>query len=304
MAYLFWTTALLLFSSLEVVSKPIMGQVDPFTMTFMRFFIGGLFLFFISFLINGFSYQKAAKSIEAGRILTHGKGDIAKPLHQVMIKADFLKILFIGSLNTIFSMTMLQLSVKYSNASSAATLISTSPLFTALFAYLIISEKVSQRKKIGIGLGLVGIFTFGLGMLEGDTFLGILFGIIASVTFGMYSVLLRRHIARYGPLRCTAYSTFFPSLIYCLLLLLAGQLKIPALNAQGWLIVFYLGICVTGIAYYALLEAVNRMGATIAMRLFYVKPVVATLFALIFLSEPVGMVKIVGMGIIIFSLFL
>ena len=279
MAYLFWTIALLLFSSLEVVSKPIMGQVDPFTMTFMRFFIGGLFLFFISTLVRRAGYQK-------------------------MIKADFFKIVFIGSLNTIFSMTMLQLSIKYGNASSAATLISTSPLFTALFAYLIISEKVTKRKKIGIALGLVGIITFGFGMLEGDTLAGILFGIIAAVTFGMYSVLLRRHIARYGPLRCTAYSTLIPSLIYGFFLLITGQFTIPVLDTQGWVIVFYLGICVTGIAYYALLEAVNRMGATIAMRLFYVKPVVATTFALIFLSEPVGFVKIIGMGIIIFSLFL
>ncbi|MEA1885401.1 MAG: EamA family transporter [Thermotogota bacterium] len=297
MAYLFWTIALLLFSSLEVVSKPIMGEVDPFTMTFMRFFIGGLFLFFISVLVSRLSYKKALKNLVKGEKIT-------SPRYQKIIRADFLKIVFIGSLNTIFSMTMLQLSVKYGNASSAATLISTSPLFTALFAYLIISEKVSKRKKFGIVLGLVGIIIFGFGMLEGDTLAGILFGIIAAVTFGMYSVLLRIHIARYGPLRCTAYSTLIPSLIYGFFLIITGQFTIPALDAQGWVIVFYLGICVTGIAYYALLEAVNRMGATIAMRLFYVKPVVATAFALSFLSEPVGPIKIIGMGIIIFSLFL
>ena len=279
MAYLFWTIALLLFSSLEVVSKPIMGVVDPFTMTFMRFFIGGVFLFSLSGFVKKTGYQK-------------------------MVKADFFKIVFIGSLNTIFSMTMLQLSVKYGNASSAATLISTSPLFTAFFAYLIISEKVNKRKKLGIALGLIGIITFGFGMLEGDSLAGIIFGVIAAITFGMYSVLLRRHIARYGPLRCTAYSTLFPSLIYGLLLFLTGNFNIPVLDGRGWLIVFYLGIFVTGIAYYSLLEAVNRMGATIAMRLFYVKPVVATTFALILLAEPVGFIKIIGMGIIIFSLFL
>jgi len=279
LAYLFWIIALVLFSSLEVVSKPIMGQVDPFTMTFMRFFIGGLSLFVISSLVK-------------------------RPDEKKMVKADFFKIIFIGCINTIFSMTMLQLSIKHSNASSAATLISTSPIFTAVFAYLIISEKISQRKKIGILLGLVGIITFGIGMLEGDSLSGILFGIVASVTFGLYSVLLRRHIARYGSLRCTAYSTLFPSLIYGGILVLSGKLKIPTLDVQGWLIIAYLGIFVTGVAYYALLEAVNRMGATNAMRLFYVKPVVATGLALIFLQEPVGVVKIAGMGIIIFSLFL
>ncbi len=297
MAYLFWTIALVLFSSLEVVSKPIMGQVDPFTMTFLRFFIGGLFLFFISSMVSGV----ARKKIKKNRV---SDPHLVPSVDQKMVKADFFKIIFIGSLNTIFSMTMLQLSIKHGTASSAATLISTSPLFTALFAYLIISEKVSKRKKFGIALGVIGILIFGFGMLEGDTLSGILFGIIAAVTFGMYSVLLRRHIARYGPLRCTAYSTLIPSLIYGFFLMISGQFTIPVLDTQGWVIVFYLGICVTGIAYYSLLEAVNRMGATIAMRLFYVKPVVATAFALLFLAEPVGIVKIIGMGIIIFSLFL
>jgi len=61
MAYLFWTIALVLFSSLEVVSKPIMGRVDPFTLTFMRFFIGGVFLFLISFLIRTLSKKKMGK---------------------------------------------------------------------------------------------------------------------------------------------------------------------------------------------------------------------------------------------------
>ncbi|MFW6263024.1 MAG: EamA family transporter, partial [Thermotogota bacterium] len=62
MAYLFWTIALVLFSSLEVVSKPIMGQVDPFTMTFLRFFIGGLFLFFLSSMVSGVARKKIKKN--------------------------------------------------------------------------------------------------------------------------------------------------------------------------------------------------------------------------------------------------
>jgi len=271
MAYLFWFIALALFSSLEVVSKPIMGLVDPFFTTFFRFFIGGIFLFLIS-----------KRNIK-------GK--------------DLLHVVLIGCLNCIISMTMLQLSIKFGNASSAATLISTSPMFTAVFAVLINKEKISTRKKIGVGLGLFGIMVFGFGMLEGDTITGILLGVGAAITFALYSVLLRKYVAKYGPVNCTAYTTLIPSIFYGLTLLLTGNMKIPSLDIQGWLILLYLGIFVTGIAYFALLEAVNRMGSTNAMRLFYLKPVVATTLAVIFLSESVGIVKISGMGIIIVSLF-
>ncbi len=271
MAYLYWFIALALFSSLEVVSKPIMGLVDPFFTTFFRFFVGGIFLFILS-----------KKNIR-------GK--------------DLLHIILIGCLNCIISMTMLQLSIKLGNASSAATLISTSPMFTAFFVTLMVKEKISARKKTGIALGFFGIMVFGFGMLEGDSITGILLGIGAAMSFAMYSVLLRKYVLKYGPVNCTAYSALFPSVIYGIGLLVTGNMRIPSLDIQGWLILLYLGVFVTGIAYFALLEAVKRMGSANAMRLFYLKPVVATTLAVAFLSESIGIVKLSGMGIIIFSLF-
>ena len=279
MAYLFWIITLVLFSSLEVISKPIMGQIDPFTMTFLRFFIGGLFLFLLT--------------------LFTGKNDDVK-----MERKDFVYIILTGCLNCIVSMTLLQLSVKSGNASSAAVLISTNPIFTALFARFIAGENLSRRKLIGIVLGFAGILTFSFGMLEGDTCIGIVFGLSSAVIFALYSVLMKKPVKKYGSLRCTAYSGLFPSLIYGVVLTVSGNLNIPSLDVQGWLIVLYLGIFVTGIAYFTMLESIKRMGASNTMRLFYVKPVLAAFLAVLFLGETFGLVKIAGMVIIIFSLFL
>ena len=279
MAYVFWTITLVLFSSLEVVSKPIMGQIDPFTMTFLRFFIGGLFLFILTL------FRKKRADVK-------------------MERKDFLYIVLTGCLNCIVSMTLLQLSIKMGNASSAAVLISTNPIFTAIFARFIAGEKLSRRKMIGITLGLAGILTFSFGMLEGDTLSGILLGLSSAVTFALYSVLMKKPVKKYGSLRCTAYSGLFPSLIYGAVLGVSGNFNIPTLDVQGWLIVLYLGIFVTGIAYFTMLEAIKRIGASNTMRLFYVKPVLAAILAVMFLGEILGVLKITGMVVIIFSLFL
>jgi drug/metabolite transporter (DMT)-like permease len=279
MAYVLWIITLVLFSSLEVVSKPIMGQIDPFTMTFMRFFIGGVFLFILTLFV------KKEREIK-------------------MERKDFLYIVLTGCLNCIVSMTLLQLSVKTGNASSAAVLISTNPIFTVIFAYFIASEKLSKKKIVGILLGLTGILTFSFGMLEGDTLIGILYGLSAAVTFALYSVLMKKPVKKYGSLRCTAYSVLFPSFIYGTVLMLSGNLNIPTLDLQGWLIVLYLGVFVTGIAYFTMLESIKRIGASNTMRLFYVKPVLAAILAVVFLAETIGFLKITGIAIIIFSLFL
>ncbi|MGB9614434.1 MAG: EamA family transporter, partial [Fervidobacterium sp.] len=77
MAYVYLATTLFAFSSIEVFSKPLMGLVDPFFMTAFRFLLGGLIL------------------------MLFVKEDIEL--------RDFLPISLIGALNSIISMTSLQL---------------------------------------------------------------------------------------------------------------------------------------------------------------------------------------------------
>jgi len=270
MSYVYWGITLLLFSSLEVVSKPLMGFVDPFFMTFFRFIIGGLAL--VPF---------AKKKI-------WGK--------------DLLYITLIGCLNSLISMTCLQLSVQYGNASTAATLISANPVFVAILAPFILKETISRKKIFGVTLGLAGILIFGFGMLDGDSLVGILFGVASALSFALYSVLLKKFIPKYGSFSCTAYSSLFSAIIYGMILIFIGNFNIPTLSLSQWGIMLYLGVGVTGIAYFALFEAIKRMGATMGSRVFYLKPVVSTIFAIIFLSESIGALKITGMAIILLSL--
>ena len=42
---IYFLVTLVIFSSMEVVSKPLMPFIDPFQLTFHRFFIGLVFLF-------------------------------------------------------------------------------------------------------------------------------------------------------------------------------------------------------------------------------------------------------------------
>ncbi|ACR80052.1 protein of unknown function DUF6 transmembrane [Kosmotoga olearia TBF 19.5.1] len=269
---LYLAITLLFFSSMEIVSKPLMGQIDPFFMTAFRFFIGGLFLMPL--------------------------------IEKKLPPREIILLTMIGSLNTIVSMTFLQLSVKFGNASTAATLIATNPLFVTIFAPFFGSEKPSKRKFIGTFLGFVGILIFISGMLEGDTITGFLFGIGSAISFALYTLLLKPHVLKHGALTATAYSSFFSGVVYSATLMLFGQFKITSLNLSSWLILLYLGIGVTGIAYFTFFAAAKRIGASTASRVFYLKPVVATLLAFIFLSEEIGAFKLIGIVVIILSLMI
>ncbi len=272
-AYLYLLITLLAFSSIEVVSKPLMGKVDAFFMTAFRFLIGGLVLMLF--------------------------------VNQDVKLRDVFPIILIGFLNSVVSMTALQLSVKYSNASTAATLVASNPIFVSFFAMFLLNEKYKLKKYIGIFLGFVGIFIFSLGKINGDSWLGIMFGILAASTFGLYTVLMKSYNKKYGPLVVTAYSSLGSSLLYILGLVILKRLYIPAeLDIRGWIIITYLGIVVTGIAYLTYFKAMETLGATQSSRIFFLKPIVATLFAVVLLGESVSAVKIIGMLIVLFSLAL
>lgn len=271
-AYFYLTFTLLSFSSIEVVSKPLMGKVDPFFMTAFRFLIGGLTLMFFV------------------------KEDI--------LLKDFVPITLIGALNSMVSMTALQLSIKYSNASTAATLVASNPIFVSLFAWLILRERYPIRKYVGIFLGFIGLVVFSFGKIRGDSWLGIFYGIIAAVTFGLYTVLMRKYTKKYGALKVTAYSSLSSAVIYVLLIFLSQKMEIPTLDISQWMILVYLGFIVTGVAYLTFFKAIEYLGTAQSSRIFFLKPIVATILALIFLNEGLSLVKVIGMIIVLLSLTL
>ncbi len=271
-AYLYLLFTLIAFSSIEVSSKPLMGTVDPFFMTAFRFLVGGLVLMFF-----------VDKQIET---------------------KDLLPLTLIGALNGILSMTSLQLSVAHSNASTAATLVASNPIFVSLFALLILKEKHTIRRYIGIALGFVGLIVFSLGMISGDSWLGIFYGVVAAVTFGLYTVLMGKYMKKYTPVSVTAYSTLISSLIYIAILALSGHFYVPSIGISEWGILIYLGVVVTGLAYLTYFKAIELIGTAQSSRVFFLKPIVATLFAVILLGESLSVAKIVGMLIVLFSLFL
>ena len=263
------------FSSIEVFSKPLMGVVDPFFLTFIRFLIGGSLLVSIAFIKKG-------RKVEV---------------------RDIIALSLIGSLNSVVSMTLLQLSIKYSSASTAATLVASNPIFVLMIS-MILGNKIPKRKILSIFSGLLGIWLISVGKVRGDSTAGILFGIGASFTFALYTVLLKNFSLKYSPLVSTAYSSFLSSLVYGLLLLMFGDTRVPSLTVFQWMDVLYLGVVVTGVAYLTFFEAVKIIGAVKASMVFFLKPVVATIMAVLILGENLTWLKVIGTAVVIVSLII
>lgn len=273
--YILLAITVLLFSTLEVVSSTLKGLINPLQLTFLRFLIGGAVL--LPLVI-----RKQEK----------------------LQKKDLLFFLALGILNILISMGSLQLSISMGKASTAAILISANPIFVMFFSSLLLKEKATKDRIACITFGLAGIMLIIYkGNIGGDTAASLALGIIASLTFGLYTVLGKLKSESISSITMICLSSIFGSLFYVPILLLN---RIPILwIPQGSLLkVLYLGVFLSGVAYITYMEALKELTASKGSMVFFLKPVVASILAIIFLNEAVSLKTVAGMLLVLVGIFI
>jgi len=79
------------------------------------------------------------------------------------------------------------------NTSAAITLLclAAMPFFTALLGFLFLKERISINVWVSIFMATIGIAIIAFGNIEKNSLLGLIFGIISSIGFSVFSVTLR-----------------------------------------------------------------------------------------------------------------
>lgn len=260
---------------MEVVLKIAGNQLDAFQLTLIRFFIGGLFLLPFALL------------------------EIKKN-QTVFTKRDFLHMFAMGVVCICVSMVFFQLGVENSKASTAAVIFCINPMFTMLFAHFMTEEKLNRRKVIALAIGLLGIVFMinPIHMEQGNTFAGISFTILAAVTFGLYSAMGRTSVRRLRGITQTSLSFLFGSVFMIPILLIMDRPILEGITTDNIVMVLYIGIMVTGLGYLFYFLAMGISDAATASIVFFVKPALAPVFAVIALHEVIGVNGLVGILLI------
>ncbi|HWQ30953.1 MAG TPA: EamA family transporter, partial [Negativicutes bacterium] len=187
---------------------------------------------------------------------------------------------------------------------TAAILISSNPIFVLLFSSLILKEKVTFDRIACILFGITGItLVIYKGNTGGDTFVSLALGILASLTFGLYTVLGKLKSEGVSSITMICLSSIFGSLLYVPILLFNGipLFEIP----QGSLFrILYLGVFLSGIAYITYMEALKLLTASKGAMVFFLKPVVASILAMIFLGEVISGKTVAGMLLVLVGIFI
>jgi drug/metabolite transporter (DMT)-like permease len=279
-SYLFCFIAVFFFSTNELVGKLIGVGISPTLITIVRFFLG-------SVLLLPFAWIESQKNPQKLRL------------------TDIFNISYPGILNVAGAMLFLQLAIYYGKASTSAILISSNPIFVAIFAPFILKEKLSFWKIVGIISGILGVFLVVKGDPIGDEtvinhFWGLYYGVLSSVTFGLYIVLAKKQVYRYGNYVFNSISfAAGAALLLAAALVFNFDLTLVKTTANISFLI-YLGIFVTGAAYIFFFAGLKNIPAINGSLMFFFKPLIASFLAVILLRENITLLEIAG-ALLIFS---
>lgn len=282
----------LLFSLMEITLKGVSSHFHPFQMNFTRFFIGGLVLL-------PFAMRK-----------------LRAPGRPKLDQKALLKLALLGFVGIFVSMTFYQLSVLHTDASVVAILFSSNPLFVMVLAALLLGEPMRRHHVVALILELVGILVIvSPWNMKLDPY-GILFVLIAVVTFALYTVLGKRESARFGGVVTTcvgfllgsaemivvALLTHIPSVAAFLQATpLRDYANIPLLSGYSLdILPAFLFVCigVTGIGYASYFTAMEYTSAGTASLVFFFKPVLSPILAFLLIQEAIPANRILGVAVI------
>ncbi len=262
-------TAGAIWGGLYVVSDVVLTTVTPFVLLSVRLALG------IAVLLPLIHWQ--------GRAMGEGR--------RWPRRREALQALGVGFVGFGVSVGAQFVGTDKSTAINGALITSASPAFILLFAAVILRERLTGLRVIAVALATIGVIII-IDPRQADfgseTFVGDVSLLVAAVTWGLYSVLVRHLSARLNTLMLTLLG-FCGGLLLTVpaAIMEASQRPSGTLTPGVLLGVLYLGVISTAGAMWLWNRAFALVDASVASLFFFAQPVVGALLSILILNQPV-----------------
>ena len=285
--YIFIVLCAVIFSTMEVMLKTVHGVFAPMQITCLRFLVGGVLL--IPFAMRSIRKKNA-----------------------VLTRKDLGFFACAGFLCVVIAMSLYQMSVTYTRASIVAVIFSCNPIFVTMLAHFLLHEEIHKNHIIALILELTAALIIIDPIHASLDPTGALLAILSAAMFSFYSVFGKKRTPRFGGIAVTCLSFLFGATELVALLLFGRTAAGASLYGAMGLKIFIdvplfeniplsalpalLYICCINSAagFVCHMMAMEKTSAQEASLIFFLKPIFAPIFALIFLKEELPLNMIVG----------
>lgn len=276
--------SILIWGGSFIATKIAVSEISPVTVVWTRFLIGAI-------ILGWFAWRR---------------GELAIPSRR-----DGLELLGLGFLGITLHQWLQSSGLVTSEAATTAWIVSTTPVFMALLAWLFLKEKLNWEVAAGILIATLGVFFV---VSKGD-FSGIFEGgfgrpgdiliLISAPNWAVYSVLSQPILKRLSALKVTFYVLFFGWLLTSVqFLAISPWNEYTHLSIRGWLSIAFLGVLCSALAYIFYNDGMQALPAAQVGAFLYMEPLSATLIAALVLSERFGWMTLLGGALIMLGVWL
>lgn len=200
------------------------------------------------------------------------------------------KLLLIGVIGVGGNQLTFLVGLGQTSVAHASIIIGLTPVFVLLFSVLLGHERITTNKTIGLAIAFCG-----LAVLQSQTstkvhasLLGDFFVFIAAVTFAIFTVGGKTVRPYFDGITINTVAYVSAGVILSPVTLWhASRFSFSGVTLTGWLSMLYMALFSSVVAYIIFSHAMQFLPASKITMLSYLQPVLATLFAVPLLGEPV-----------------
>lgn len=279
----FWKpiTAVIIWGTSFIATKIALEELVPRTIIFLRLLLVSTLLLFLAI---------------------YSKRDLT-----ISIKSH-IRILLLAVI-AVFHLWIQVTGMQFTTAANTGWIIGTAPIFMAIVGFIFFREPLSPFRIFGILVAFFGLLLLiSKGDLSSIDFFsnkGDFLILTSAFTWSIYSAVNKKIALSYSPLLTVLFLfTMIAIIISPFTISNAALESVINLSLKGWVMILFLGIFCSGIAYVLWSQALKEMDSVNVGAFLYFEPFVTVFAAWIFLSEEITLVMILSGMIITIGVFL
>jgi len=224
-------------------------------------------------------------------------------------RKDLLPLFLLGFFGLVVYHLGLNYGEQYISPSAASLIIATIPVFTIIFATILLRERITKKIAVGISLSLSGVIIIALTGNTGNpfeiTYLSAAVAVLISAFVGaFYTIAGKKLLERYSALSLTVYAFLFGSLGLLPFLSPSLVTEMTAMTWRGWGAVLFLAFLPTVVGYILWYVALEVKTASEISGFLYFIPVLSTVFSFFLLHDAITVPFVAGAALVILGLII
>ncbi|HEY9585374.1 MAG TPA: DMT family transporter [Candidatus Paceibacterota bacterium] len=217
------------------------------------------------------------------------------PLLAQYKKGDYVRFSYMGVLGCYLYYIFLFGAIKYAPAQEAFIVNYLWPIAVVMWAALILKEKITPKKLLGLCLSFAGVYVVVThGELLGFTFsntLGDILAICGAVTFGLFSVLGKKHndekVTSLFLYYCIGFTLFFVTVI--------SFFSLEAVSLTQLLGLAWVGVTTNALAYVFWFRALEDGDTAVMANVAFLTPFISLIYIYFLVGEKILASSVIGL---------